>query len=101
MAYLRTRTGLDSTSEQENVSYIGKRTTKTQAGDYPITDPGWYGAVLIGVKEIALPNPSVLLLRWVLVEDGSDLATADGLMKQPQLTPLSRSPPLVLRHSIQ
>jgi hypothetical protein len=76
-------------SKNTNFAYVGKRTTGTQAGDYLITGPGWQGQVPPGVKQISSPNNSVLLLGRVLVESDSDLATAYGLSKQIQLTPLS------------
>jgi hypothetical protein len=74
-------------------AYVGKRTTGTQAGDYLITGLGWKGLVPGGMKQIASPNNSVLLLGRVLVESDSDLATAYGLSKQIQLTPLSHWQP--------
>ena len=72
-----------------NFAYVGTRTTGTQAGDYLITGPGWNGQVPGGMKQIASPNNSVLVLGRVLVESDSDLSTAYDLSKQIQLTPLS------------
>ena len=69
-------------------SYVGRRTTGTQAGDYLISGPNWQGAVPQGTKQISSPNNTVLLIGRVLVESDSDLATAYGLEKQIQLTPL-------------
>ena len=80
-------------SNNTNFSYVGKRTTGTQAGDYLITRPGWDGQVPNGMKQISSPNNSVLLLGRVLVESDSDLLTAYGLSKQIQLTPLSHWQP--------
>jgi hypothetical protein len=80
-------------SKNTNFAYVGKRTTGTQAGDYIITGPGWKGQVPSGMKQISSPNNSVLLLGRVLVESDSDLATAYGLSKQIQLTPLSHWQP--------
>jgi hypothetical protein len=74
-------------------AYVGKRTTGTQAGDYFITGPGWKGQVTGGMKQIASPNNSVLVLGRVLVESDSDVATAFDLSKQIQLTPLSQFQP--------
>jgi len=76
-------------SNNTNFAYVGKRTTGTQAGDYLITGPGWNGQVPSGMTHISSPNNSVLLLGRVLVESDSDLATAYGLAKQIQLTPLN------------
>jgi hypothetical protein len=70
-------------------AYVGTRLTGTQAGDYLITGPGWKGTVPQGLKQIAAPSNSVLLLGRVLVYSDSDLATAYGLAKQIQLAPLS------------
>jgi len=71
-------------------AYVGRRTTGTQAGDYLMSGPGWKGKVPDGVKQIASPDNTVLLIGRTLVESDSDLATAYGLAKQIQLTPLSR-----------
>ncbi len=80
-------------SKNTNFAYVGKRTTGTRAGDYLITGPGWKGQAPGGMKQIASPNNSVLLVGRVLVENDSDLATAYSLSKQMQLTPLSHGQP--------
>ncbi len=80
-------------SKNTNFAYVGKRVTGTQAGDYLVTGPGWRGQAPQGVKQISSPNNSVLLLGRVLVYGESDLATAYGLSKQIQLTPLSHWQP--------
>ncbi len=80
-------------SKNTNFAYVGKRTTGTQAGDYLITGLGWKGQVPGGLKQIASPNNSVLVLGRVLVESDSDLSTAYALSKQIQLTPLSHWQP--------
>jgi hypothetical protein len=71
-------------------AYVGSRSTGTQAGDYLITGPGWKGQVPGGMRQIASPNNSVLVLIRVLVYSDSDLATAYGLAKQIQLKPLNQ-----------
>ena len=76
-------------SDGTDFAYVGTRTTGTAAGDYLISGPGWRGAVPSGVTQISSPNNSVLVIGRVLVESDSDLATAYGLAKQIQLTPLS------------
>ena len=76
-------------SKNTNFSYVGKRATGTQAGDYLITRPGWKGQVPGGMTQISSPNNSVLVLGRVLVESDSDLPTAYDLSKKIQLTPLS------------
>jgi hypothetical protein len=70
-------------------AYVGKRTTGTQAGDYLITGRGWKGQVPKGLKQIASPINSVMLIGRVFVADDSDLPAAYHLSKQIQLTPLS------------
>jgi hypothetical protein len=74
-------------------AYAGRRTTGTQAGDYLITGPDWKGTVPAGMTQIAAPNNTVALLGRTLVESDSDLATAYGLAKQIQVTPLSKWQP--------
>jgi hypothetical protein len=76
-----------------NFAYVGTRSTGTQAGDYLITGPGWKGQVPDGMKQIASPNNSVLVIGRVLVESDSDLPIAYDLSKQIQLTPLSNIQP--------
>ncbi len=71
-------------------TYVGTRTTGTQAGDYLITSPGWKGQVPSGMTRISSPNNSVLVLGRILVYSDGDLPTAYGLAKQIQLTPLSQ-----------
>jgi hypothetical protein len=76
-------------SDGTDFSYVGTRTTGTQAGDYLITGPGWKGQTPNGTTQISSPNNSVLVIGRVLVQSDSDLSTAYGLSKQIQLTPLS------------
>ena len=71
-------------------AYVGTRSTGTQAGDFLITGPGWKGQVPGGMKQIASPDNSVLVIGRVLVYTDSDLSTAYGLAKQIQLTLLSQ-----------
>jgi hypothetical protein len=81
---------LTDPSYNTNFAYVGKRTTGTQAGDYLITGPGWKGQLPGGMKRIASPNNSVLIVGRVLVYSESDLSTVYDLAKQIQVTPLSR-----------
>jgi len=75
-------------------AYVGRRTTGTRAGDYLISGPGWKGALPNGVaQQIASPDNTVFLIGRTLVESDSDLATAYGLARQIQVTPLSRWQP--------
>jgi len=76
-------------SDGTNFAYVGKRTTGTGAGDYLISGPGWKGSVSQGMKQIASPHHSVLVIGRVFVESDNDLPPAYGLAKQIQLTPLS------------
>jgi hypothetical protein len=72
-------------------AYVGRRATGTQAGDYLISGPGWHGTVPNGVRQqIVAPDNTVALIGRTLVESESDLATAYGLAKQIQVTPLSQ-----------
>lgn len=71
-------------------AYVGRRTTGTQAGDYLISGPGWRGTVPAGMTRIAAPDNTVLVIGRTLVESDSDVATAYGLAKQIQVTPLSQ-----------
>jgi hypothetical protein len=76
-----------------NFAYVGKRATGTQAGDYLVTKSGWKGQAPGGMKQIASPNNSVLLIGRVLVENDSEVATVYAITKQIQLTPLSHWKP--------
>lgn len=67
-------------------AYVGTRTTGTQADNYLITGPNWYGTMPQGMKQISSPNNAVLVIGRVLVYSDSDLPTAYGLSKQLQLT---------------
>ncbi|MGA2875960.1 MAG: DUF1254 domain-containing protein [Nitrososphaerales archaeon] len=74
-------------SKNINFAYVGTRTMGTKAGDHLITGPNWKGTVPQGMKQIASPNSSVLVIGRILVYNDNDLATAYGLAKQIQLTP--------------
>ena len=76
-------------SDGANFAYVGTRATGTQAGGYLIAGLGWQGQVPSAMTQISSPNNSVLVIGRVLVESDSDVATAYGLSKQIQLTPLS------------
>jgi hypothetical protein len=80
-------------SDGADFAYVGTRTTGTQAGDYLISGPVWNGTVPEGAKQVSSPNNSVLVIGRVLVENDSDLSTADDLEKQIKLTPLSQYQP--------
>ncbi len=60
-------------SYNTNFSYVGKRTTGTQAGDYLVSGPGWKGQVPSGMTHISSPNKAVLVIGRVLVESDGDL----------------------------
>jgi hypothetical protein len=76
-------------SDGTNFSYVGTRTTGTEAGDYLIIGPRWKGTVSQAMTQIASPHNSVLVIGRVFVESDRDLPTAYELAKQIQLTPLS------------
>ncbi|WP_242833045.1 DUF1254 domain-containing protein [Desulfosporosinus acidiphilus] len=48
-------------SKNTTFSYVGKRTTGTEAGTYLICGPDWKGAVPQGVSQISSPNNSALV----------------------------------------
>jgi hypothetical protein len=72
-----------------DASYVGQRTTGTNAGDYLISGPGWKGNLRAGMKQIAPADNQVLVIGRVLVYNDTDLPTAYYLSKQIQLTPLT------------
>lgn len=72
-----------------DASYVGQRTTGTQAGDYLISGPGWKGNLPMEMTQIAFSDNSVLIIGRVLVYNDSDLTTAYNLSKLIQLTPLT------------
>ena len=74
-------------------TYVGRRTTGTQAGSYLISEPSWHGTAPVGVKQIVAPDNTVVLIGRTLVYSDSDLATAYGLAKQIQVTSLSHWQP--------
>ena len=80
-------------SKNTNFAYVGKRTTGTQVGDYLIAGRGWKEQVPSGMKQIASPNNSVIVVGRVLVESDRDLSTAYALSKEIQLTPLNDRKP--------
>src|SRR5579859_8131879 len=49
-------------SDGADFAYIGTRTTGTEAGDYLMSGPGWKGSVSQGMKQIASPHHSVLVI---------------------------------------
>lgn len=77
-------------AKNTNFAYVGKRTTGTAAGDYLITGPSWKGQIQGGLKQVASPNNSVLIVGRVFVKSDSDLPTAYQLAKQMLLTPLNK-----------
>lgn len=78
-------------AKNTNFTYVGKRTTGTEAGAYLICGPGWEGVVPQEMSQISSPNNSVLVIGRVLVDSGSDLPTAYGLANQIQLSPLEQA----------
>jgi hypothetical protein len=77
-------------SDGSNFAYVGKLSTGTRAGSYFVSGPGWKGTLPKGMKQIASPNRSVLIIGRVFVASENDLPTAYGLAKGIQLTPPSR-----------
>jgi len=77
-------------SNNTNFAYVGKRATGTAAADFLISGPGWTGSAPAGMKQIASPNNSVLVLGRTLVDNEADIPTAYALSKQIRLTPFAR-----------
>ena len=80
-------------SDNTNFAHVGKRTTRTEAGDYLISGPSWKGSVPQGMAQISSPKNSVLVFGRTLVESDRDLPAAYALSKQIQLTPLGHWQP--------
>jgi hypothetical protein len=68
---------------------VSRRTVGTRSGDYLVSGPHWRGTVPAGLRNIASPNDSVLLIGRVLVEGAGDVSTAHELSQQIQLRPLT------------
>jgi hypothetical protein len=70
-------------------AYVGS--TRTEAGDYLVSGPGWHGKLLDGVAtRIASADNTVLVIRRGLVERNSDLPTARELGGQIRVTPFGQ-----------
>lgn len=73
-------------------SYIGRRTTGTQAGQFVIVGPDWQGELPKGMSVVLAPTNHILALTRVLVVDDADLAEARAVQDGFALTPLSQHP---------
>ena len=73
-------------------SYIGRRTTGTEAGEFAIVGPGWSGELPEGVTRVDAPTNHVLALSRVLVNGEQDVENARAVQDQFCLTPLSAYP---------
>ena len=83
----------------DDFAHVGRRTTRTKAGNYLISGPGWHGTLPEGVSQISSPNDRVLLIGRVLVYDDSDRSIAYNLAKQIQLNLPCSSPPVTYRRN--
>jgi hypothetical protein len=73
----------------ESFAYVGTRATGGEAGSWLIAPPGWNEAVPSGDQLIEAPTPLVFLLGRVLVLSADDLPTAQAVMAQMRLEPLT------------
>ena len=79
-----------SAFDSDNFSYIGKRTTGSDAGHFAVVGPDWEGTLPKGVKLHArAPTNTILVAGRTLVDGKEDLANANRLQDQYRLTPLS------------
>jgi len=79
-----------SAFDSDNFSYIGKRTTGSDAGHFAVVGPDWQGTLPKGVKMHArAPTSTILVAGRTLVDGKKDLANAHRLQDQYRLTPLS------------
>jgi hypothetical protein len=51
-----------------NFAYIGRRTTGTKAGSFPVVGPSWQGPASQEIRVIRAPTPDVTLLVRILVD---------------------------------
>jgi hypothetical protein len=73
-------------------TYIGFRTTGTEAGAFAITPPGWRGRLPRGVREIPATTKRVLGLVRTLVDDSADLPAAQAIQTSYTTGRLGRYP---------
>jgi hypothetical protein len=73
-------------------AYIGFRTTRTEAGAFAITPPGWRGRLPRGVQEVPAPTKRVLGLVRTLVNDPADLPAAQAIQTSYTTGSLDRYP---------
>ena len=73
-------------------TYIGFRTTGTEAGAFAITPPGWRGRLPRGVKEVPATTKRVLGLVRTLVNDPADLPAAQAIQTSYTTGSLHRYP---------
>jgi hypothetical protein len=73
-------------------TYIGFRTTGTEAGAFAITPPGWRGRLPSGVTEVPATTKRALGLVRTLVNDPADLPAAQAIQTSYTTGPLDRYP---------
>ena len=73
-------------------TYIGFRTTGTDAGAFAITPPGWRGRLPRGVREVPATTKRVLGLVRTLVNDPADLPAAQAIQTSYTTGRLGRYP---------
>ena len=73
----------------EAFAYVGTRATGGKAGSWVIAPPGWDGDLPAGAELISSPTLLVFLLGRLLVLSADDLPTAQAVMAQVNLEPLT------------
>ncbi len=73
-------------------SYLGRRTTGTQAGLFAICGPDWEGELPENATRVDAPTNHVLVITRVMVVDADDLPAALAVQQGLSLTGLSDYP---------
>ena len=74
-----------------NFGYVGTRATGNQSGNYLIAGPYWMGKKPAGIDEVfGSEGNFVFCLGRTAVDGSDDVAAANAVMEQFQITPLSK-----------
>jgi hypothetical protein len=74
----------------DNIDYVGRRTTGSDAGHFALIGPGWKGELPDGVRRIEpSPTPWILVAGRTLVDGADDVPNVRARQQQFKLTPLS------------
>ena len=74
---------------QELEHYIGRRTTRTKAGNFALVPPGWKGELPAAVTRLDVTTEKVWLWGRLRLTQGEAVAPVLALQKEFRLTPLS------------